>query len=202
MNRKTEHVNAGLRGCVGADYARRSTRRRLLIALGAGLLSAVRGAQAQQAHKVPQIGYVGNSTPALESALVEGFRQGLRERGYVDGRNIAIEYRWVEGKLDRVPGLAAELVRLKVDLVFAWGTPAVAAARQATSTIPIVFAGVADPVGSGFIASLARPGGNITGVSNLASGLSGKRVELLAQIVPGIKRVASLSFKTLSLLLT
>lgn len=171
---------------------RRSTRRAfLLAALATGSVAIAFGARGQTQSKMFRIGYLATTAPA-GTVNTEAFREGLRERGYVEGRNIAIEYRWVEGTLDRLPGLAAELVRLKVDLIFAWGSPAVAAAKQATSTIPIVFAGVGDPVGSGFIASLARPGGNITGMSNLARGLSGKLMELLAQIVPGIKRVAVL----------
>jgi putative ABC transport system substrate-binding protein len=170
---------------------RKTTRRELLVVLGGLLLTTPLAALAQQQGKVWRVGFLATTAPA-GAVQTEAFREGLRERGYVEGGNIAIEYRWVDGTLDRLPELAAQLVRLKVDLIFAWGTPAVAAAKQATSTVPIVFAGVADPVESGLIANLARPGGNITGMSNLARGLSAKRVELLAQIVPNIKLVAAL----------
>ncbi len=166
-------------------------RRKLVVALGAAAFVSPLSSIAQPQTKVWRIGFLTTVAPMGTPNQV-GFREGLREHGYVEGKNIAIEYRWVEGKLDRVPELAAELVRLNVDLIFAWGTPAVAAAGQATSTIPIVFAGVGDPVGSGFVASLARPGGNITGFTNLSAGLSGKHVELLSEIVPGFKRVAVL----------
>jgi putative ABC transport system substrate-binding protein len=114
----------------------------------------------------------------------------MRARGYVEGQNLSIEYRWGEGTLDNVPDAAAELVRLKVDAILAWGTLPVRAARQATSTVPIVMVGVGDPIGSGFVTSLARPGGNITGVSNLVRDVTGKRVELLAQALPGVSRLA------------
>ena len=120
----------------------------------------------------------------------EAFRQGLRELGYVEGKNIVIEYRYAEGKFDRLPALAAELVRLKVDVIVTGGPPSARAAKEATSTIPIVMMQVGDPVGSGFVASLARPGGNITGLSALAPELSGKRLELLKEIVPKLSRVA------------
>ena len=166
-------------------------RRKLLVGIATSSVAVAFGVYAQTQNKIFRIGYLATSDPT-GTQNTAGFREGLRERGYVEGRNIAIEYRWVEGTLDRLPALAAEIVRLKVDLIFAWGTPAVAAAKQATSTIPIVFAGVGDPVESGFVASLARPGGNITGMSNLSRGLSGKLVEMIAQIVPGIKRLAVL----------
>jgi len=146
-------------------------------------------AQAPQPLKVPRIGYLGSTSV---SARTEAFRQGLRELGYVEGKNIVIEWRRHEGKVDRLPALAAELVRLKVEIIVTAGAPAARAAKEATSTIPIVMTQVGDPVGSGFVASLARPGGNITGLSILAPELSGKRLELLKEIVPNLSRVALL----------
>jgi putative ABC transport system substrate-binding protein len=151
---------------------------------------------AQQPTKVRLIGCL--SGPSLSSQLprTEGFQQGLRELGYVDGKNIGIEWRYAEGKLDRLPVLAAELVRLKVDVIVTAGGSATRAAKEATSTIPIVMANDPDPVGAGFIASLARPGGNITGLSNLAPEISGKRLELLKETVPKLSRVAVLGTST------
>jgi putative ABC transport system substrate-binding protein len=143
-----------------------------------------------QPTKVPRIGYLGGVSPSTNAALIEAFRQGLRELGYVEGKNIVIEWRHHEGKVDRLPALAAELVRLKVDIIITVGPPAARAAKEATVTIPIVMMQVGDPVGSGFVASLARPGGNITGLSTLAPELSGKRLELLKEIVPKLSRVA------------
>jgi len=150
-------------------------------------LATVPSAEAQQPTKIPRIGYLGSSSG---SGRVEAFRQGLRELGYVEGKNIAIEWRHHEGKLDRLAALAAELVRLKVDIIITAGSPATRAAKEVTTTIPIVMTQVGDPVGSGFVASLARPGGNITGLSTLAPELSGKRLELLKEIIPRLSRVA------------
>ena len=147
-------------------------------------------AQAQQPKKVPRIGCLYAGSPSTQSDRIEAFRHGLRELGYVEGKNIIIEYRHAEGKLDRLPALAAELVRLKVDIIITGGAPATVAAKEATSTIPIVMTQVGDPVGTGFVASLARPGGNITGLSTLGPELSGKRLELLKEIVPKLSRVA------------
>jgi putative ABC transport system substrate-binding protein len=147
-------------------------------------------AEAQQPTKIPQIGFLSGTSLSSTSARVEAFRQGLRELGYVEGKNIVIEWRWAEGKLDRLPALAAELVRLKVDIIVAAGPAATRPAKEATSTIPIVMGFENDPVGSGVVASLARPGGNITGLSTLAPELSGKRLELLKEIVPKLSRVA------------
>jgi putative ABC transport system substrate-binding protein len=124
--------------------------------------------QAQQPTKVPRIGSLYAGTPSTQSARIEAFRQGLRDVGYVEGKNIVIEYRWAEGKFDRLPALVAELVRLKVDIIVTGGGPATRAAKEATSTIPIVMTNDADPVARGIVASLARPGGNITGLSNFA----------------------------------
>jgi putative ABC transport system substrate-binding protein len=147
-------------------------------------------ASAQQPKKVPRIGYLSNADPATESARVDAVRRALRERGYVEGQNIAIEFRYAEGKLDRLPELAAELVDLKVDIiVVAGGTRQTRAAKNATKTIPIVMTGLgADPVESGLIDSLARPGGNITGITNLGRELGGKRLELLKEAVPKVAR--------------
>jgi putative ABC transport system substrate-binding protein len=166
-------------------------RRDFLIAAGA-LLAAPLAAEAQQAAKVARIGYLSPNLAASPHQQ-EAFRQGLRDLGYVEGRNLAIEYRDAEGKAERLPALATELVALKVDvIVTGGGTPTALAAKQATKTIPIVFAGVADPVTSGLVTSLARPGGNVTGSSNLTPELVGKRLEQLTQTVPGVSRVAVL----------
>ena len=147
-------------------------------------------AHAQQPTKVPRIGYLAFASLSTLSPRIETFRQGLRELGYVEGKNIVIERRSAEGQLDRLPALAAELVRLKVNVIVTPGGPATRAAKGATATIPIVMTQVGDPVGAGFVASLARPGGNITGSSTLAPELSGKRLELLKEIVPKLSRVA------------
>jgi putative ABC transport system substrate-binding protein len=159
----------------------------------AGLLFALCvSAEAQQTKKVPRIGFLATVSPSTIPDRVEAFRQGLRELGYVEGKNIVIEWRYAEGKADRLPGLAAELVRLKVDIIVTTGPGPTRSAKTATSTIPIVMTADPDPVGEGFVASLARPGGNITGLSSLVPDLSGKRLELLKEIVPGVSRVAVL----------
>ena len=151
-------------------------------------------AWAQQPKKVPRIGYLSPSDPARESTRSEAIRLALRELGYIEGQNIAIEYRYAEGKLDRVPELAAELVRLKVDIiVVAGGAYAIRAAKNATKTIPIVMMGAGlDPVEAGLVESLARPGGNVTGLTTLSRELGGKRLELLKEAVPKLARVAVL----------
>jgi putative tryptophan/tyrosine transport system substrate-binding protein len=146
--------------------------------------------QAQQPTKIPRIGYLGFGDPSVNLARIEAFRQGLRELGYVEGKNIFIEWRSADGNADRLPSLAAELVRLKVDVIVTNGPYSTRAAKAATVTIPIVMAAVGDPVGDGIVASLARPGGNITGLSSVAPELSGKRLELLKEIVPKLSRVA------------
>ena len=151
---------------------------------------AVSGVAGTQPTKIPRIGFLGATSLSTNSARVEAFRQGLRELGYVEGKNIVIEYRWAEGKTERLPDLAAELVRLKVDIIVTPGPPVTRAAKEATVTIPIVMALDNDPVGNGFVASLARPGGNITGLATLAPEISGKRLELLKEIVPRLSRVA------------
>jgi putative tryptophan/tyrosine transport system substrate-binding protein len=161
----------------------------LLFALG---LSA----QAQQAKRIPRIGYLTAASPSANAARIEAFRQGLRELGYVEGKNIVIEWRYGGGKLDRVPALAAELVRLKVEVIVSGGAGSTRLAKEATNAIPIVMAQDPDPVGNGFVASLARPGGNVTGLSSLRSELSGKRLELLKEIVPKLSRVAVLGTST------
>ena len=147
-------------------------------------------AEAQQPTKVPRIGYLAGSALFSVSNRADAFRQGLRELGYVEGKNIVIEWRYAEGKLERVSELAAELVRLKVDIIVTAGPTPTRSAKEATKTIPIVMAQDGDPVGSGFVASLARPGGNITGLSRLTPELGGKRLELLKEIVPRLSRVA------------
>ena len=146
--------------------------------------------EAQQPTKIPRIGFLFNVAPSPGSARREAFRLGLRELGYVEGKTIVIEWRYAEGKLDRLRELAAELVRLKVDIIVTAAPGSTRAAKEATATIPIVMTNDFDPVGNGFIASLARPGGNITGLSTLAPELNGKRLELLKEIIPRLSRVA------------
>jgi ABC-type uncharacterized transport system substrate-binding protein len=156
------------------------------------LLSIGTFAEAQQAKKVQRIGYLTSNTSSAELPRFDAFRQGLRDLGHVEGQNIAIEYRHAEGKFDRLPGFAAELVGLKVDVLVGVTTNAVVAAKEATRTIPIVFIGVSDPVAAELVDSLARPGGNLTGFTNIAPVLSGKRLELLKETVPKLSRVAVL----------
>jgi len=155
-------------------------------------------AEAQQPKKIPRIGFLATVSPSTISDRVEAFRQGLRELGYVEGKNIVIEWRYEEGKADRLPppDLAAELVRLKVDVIVTAGALVTRAAKEATSTIPIVMGQDTDPVGNGFVASLARPGGNITGLATLAPEISGKQLELLKETVPKLSRVAFLGAST------
>jgi putative tryptophan/tyrosine transport system substrate-binding protein len=162
----------------------------LVYSLPVLVLTIIHLAEAQQAKKVPRIGYL---TAASASAMVpraNAFRQGLRELGYVEGKNILIEYQYADGKLDRLPALAAELVRLNIDIIVSGGPAATRPAREATSTIPIIMAQDGDPVGNGFVASLAQPGGNITGLSTIVPEMSGKRLELLKEIIPKLSRVA------------
>jgi putative ABC transport system substrate-binding protein len=149
-------------------------------------------AEAQSPKKLRLIGILESGSPASSSERIEAFRQGLRELGYVEGQNISIEYRYAEGNTDRFADFAAELVRLKVDVIVTASTPGVRAAKKASSTIPIVFASINDPVASGLVASLARPGGNITGLTNLSPDLGGKRLELLKETLPKVTRVAHL----------
>jgi putative ABC transport system substrate-binding protein len=154
------------------------------------LLITFSSTEAQQPAKIPRIGYLNASSPATNPDRIEAFRQGLRALGYVEGKNIAIEYRYAEGKLDRLPALLAELGRLKVDVIVTAGPPGTRAAKEAAVTIPIVMGFDNDPVGNGFVASLARPGGNITGLSNLSPEISGKQLELVKEIIPKLARLA------------
>jgi putative ABC transport system substrate-binding protein len=149
-------------------------------------------AQAQQTKKVPRIGVLSGGSRSSTTASTEAFRQGLRELGYLEGQNVAIEYRYAEGKLDRLPALAAELAASRVDVIVAQAPAAVRAAKNASGTIPIVMAHGGDPVAQGFVASLARPGGNITGLSNFSAELSGKRLELLREAFPKVSRIAAI----------
>jgi ABC-type uncharacterized transport system substrate-binding protein len=156
------------------------------------MLASVLFAHAQQPTKVPRIGYLTGATPGGQAVRIEAFRQGLRELGYLEGKNIGVEYRYAELKPARLPALAADLVRLKVDVIVTSAGGMTRAAKEATNIIPIVMAQDSDPVGNGFVASLARPGGNITGLSNLAPEISGKQLELLKEIIPKLSRVAIL----------
>ena len=169
-----------------------NNRRRLIILMFASLLGVPLASLGQQPAKVARIGFLEASTPSAIAARVEAFRQGLRDLGYVEGKNVVIEYRYAEGNFDRLPALAAELVRLNVNVIVTGGPTAIPAAKAATTAIPIVMAFDTDPVGSGFAASLAKPGGNITGLSTLAPELSAKQIELLKEIVPKLARVAVL----------
>jgi putative ABC transport system substrate-binding protein len=162
-----------------------------LFALTASLL-VTGSARAQEPTGVPRIGYLAASPPTASPARTEAFRHGLRELGYVEGKNILIEYRWADGKVDRLPDMAADLARLKVDVIVTAGPTVVPSAKKATSTIPIVMTFDTDPIGNGFVASLARPGGNITGLSTLSPELNGKQLELLKEIAPRLFRVAIL----------
>ena len=165
-------------------------RKIIICLLPTALLSIVSFAEAQQPKKIPTIGVLRPGSLSPPDPLVRQFRQGLRDLGYMEGKNILIEYRYAEGKSDRLPDLAAELVRIKVDVIVTTDTPAIRAAKQATTTTPIVMANVADPVATGLVASLARPGGNVTGLSNLAPDLDQKRLELLKETLPKATRVA------------
>jgi putative ABC transport system substrate-binding protein len=168
-------------------------RRREFIALLGGASAWPLAARAQQAGKLPTIGFLGASTPSAWNQWTAAFVQRLRELGWTEGRTIAIEYRWAELREERLAELAAELVRLKVDVIVTSGTPQVLAAKQATSVIPIVFAAAGDPVGNNLVASLARPGGNVTGLANLTPETGGKRLEFLREVVPGLRRLAILA---------
>src|SRR5262249_36919623 len=150
-------------------------------------------ARAQQPGKLPTVGFSGQSTRSAESELVAAFTQRLHELGWMENRSLTIEYRWSEGRAERFVQIAAEFVRLKVDVIVASGTPQVLAYKQATSIIPIVFARVGDPVANGLVASLARPGGNVTGLSVQSNELAGKRLELLREVVPNLRRVSILA---------
>jgi putative ABC transport system substrate-binding protein len=168
-------------------------RRREILALLGGVVLAAETARAQQPAKVPSIGFLGNSTAALEANLVGSFEDGLRELGYVVGQNVRIEYRWAEGDYARFPALVAELVALDVQVIVTAGTPASLAVKSAMTSIPCVMAAVGDPVGTGLVASLANPGGNMTGLSGIAPDLEGKRLQLLREVVPHLSHLAFLS---------
>ena len=164
----------------------------IVLTLCALLFALSFSAHAQQPAKIPRIGVLAGSSASGEAPRVEAFRQGLRDLGHVEDKNIAIEYRYANAKFDKLPALADELIRLKVDVLVVSTTPAVQVAKNATRTIPIVFFGVYDPVAAGLIDSLARPGGNVTGFTNIATTLAGKRLELLKETVPKLARVAVL----------
>jgi putative ABC transport system substrate-binding protein len=167
-------------------------RREFITLLGGAVAAWPLGARAQQPGKVSRIGFLGNSTAALEANLVGPFRDGLRHLGYEEGRDIVIEYRWADGRYEHFPALIAELIALKVDVIVSAGTPASLAVRNATTTIPLVMVAVGDPVATGLVASLARPGGNITGFASMALEMEGKRLELLREVVPKISHIAVL----------
>src|SRR5439155_16211488 len=167
-------------------------RRIFSLALCAMLFPLCLPVKAQQAKKVPRIGFLFGTAASAASARTEAFRQGLRDLGYVEGKNILVEYRYAEGKLERIPGLVTELLQLKIDLLLVGNLVSIRAANQVTNTIPIVMVITADPVELGIVDSLAQPGGNITGIATLIRELSGKRLELLKEAVPGISRVGVL----------
>jgi putative ABC transport system substrate-binding protein len=154
------------------------------------ILAWVQSAEAQQPKKVARIGFLGNSTAALEANLIGPFRDGLRDLGYVEGKNILIEYRWAEGNYERFPALLAELIALKVDVIVTAGTPATQAYQKAKTSIPLVMVAVGDPVGTGIVAALNRPGGNITGLTSISPELEGKRIELLREVIPKLSHIA------------
>jgi putative tryptophan/tyrosine transport system substrate-binding protein len=165
-------------------------RRREFVTLLSGVLAWPLVADAQQAGKLPTIGFLGQSTRSASSEWVVAFVERLRELGWFEGRNVAIDYRWAEGRTEDLEEIAVEFVRHKVDVIVTSGTPQVLAVRQVASVVPIVFATAGDPVGMGLVASLARPGGNITGLATLAAELAGKRLEILREVVPGLARLA------------
>lgn len=165
-------------------------RRRKFITLLGGAAAWPLAARAQP--KISRVGFMGNSTAALEANLVGAFRDGLHELGYEEGRNIIIEYRWADGKYEQFPALVAELIAAKVDVIVTAGTPAALAVKKATTTVPLVMVAVGDPVGTGLVPSLARPGGNLTGLSSIAPDLEGKRLDILREVVPTLSHVAIL----------
>jgi putative ABC transport system substrate-binding protein len=157
-----------------------------------GILLGSLAAQAQQTGNVYRIGFLGNSTAALEANLVGPFREGLRDLGYIEGRNVLIEYRWAEGKYDRFPALIGELLALKVAVIVTAGTPATLAVKKATTSVPLVMTAVGDPVGTGIVPSLSHPGGNITGLTAISTEMDAKRLELLREVVPSVSYIALL----------
>ena len=174
----------------------RLKRRELITVLGAvAVAPSLAGAllaNAQPAARLPRVGFLGNSTAELEANLVGPFRQGLRDLGYQEGRNIMIEYRWAEGRYERFPALIAELLAARVDVIVTAGTPASLAVKKATTSVPFVMVAVGDPVATGLVTSLARPGGNITGLTSIAEEIEGKRLELLKEVAPTVSHVAVL----------
>src|SRR5690242_13461081 len=167
-----------------------NNRRKLVIAMGAGTLGAPLLSFAQQPGKIPRIGYLAPTSSVVASSQSEAFREALRELGYTDGKNVVIEWRYADGRSERLPELAIELVRLKVDVIVTQSAPAIRAVQQATKVIPIIMANVGDPIAQGFVATLAHPGGNITGFTNLSPDLGTKRLEILKEVSPKIFRVA------------
>ena len=168
-------------------------RREFITLLGGAAAAWPVAARAQQAGKLPTIGYLGSSTAVVMSQWTVAFVQRLRELGWIEGRTVTIEYRWAEGRSERAAEIVAEFVRLKVDVIVTSGTTNVVAAKEATSLIPIVFAAAGDPIGAGLVASLSRPGGNVTGLSQQQTDTAGKRLELLREVVPGLRRLAILA---------
>jgi len=167
-------------------------RRKLIFAMGAGALATPLCSFAQQQGKIWRVGFLTAYSSSAETPAFDSFRQAMRELGYDNGRNIAYETRWAEGELERLPGMAEDLVKFKPDVMLVANTPSVMAAKKATTTIPIVMVGVGDPVGTGLVDNLARPGGNVTGFTNIIGEMSGKRLELLKEVVPRLSRVAAL----------
>ena len=165
-------------------------RREFITLLGGAAAAWPFAVRAQQSRRMRTIGFLGNSTAALEENLITPFRDGLRALGYVEGRDVLIEYRWAEGNYDRLPALVRELLALNVDVIVTAGTPATFAVKQATTSVPLVMVAVGDPVDTGIVPSLAHPGGNITGLSSIAPELEGKRLELLKEVVPALARLA------------
>jgi ABC-type uncharacterized transport system substrate-binding protein len=168
------------------------SRRAFLATMTSSLLGVPIAAGAQPAGKIPRIGFLGNATPALEAHLVGPFREGLRDLGYVEGQNIVIDYRWADGDYARLPGLIAELIAQRVDVIVTAGTPASLAVKKATTSVPLVMVAVGDPVATGLVASLGRPGGSITGLTSIAAEMEGKRLELLREVIPRISHIAVL----------
>ena len=186
-----------IRARASLQYSNTPIPQRLLtfcLALCALLFAFCQSTEAQQPKRVSLVGYLAGSSISIQKRNVEAFRQGLRELGYIEGKNILLEYRWAEAKFDRLPALAAELVGLKADVIVTAGTRPTVAAKQATSTLPIVVASAGDLVGAGLVASLARPGGNVTGLTNIDPDLSAKRLELLKETIPPLSRVAILYY--------
>jgi putative ABC transport system substrate-binding protein len=164
----------------------------IVVAFTISVLITPSASQAQHSGHVPRVGYLGTSSPSLEPELVKAFREGLRDHGYVEGQNIVIEYRWAEGNYQRFPDLVADLVKLKVDLILTAGTPGALAAKRATQTIPVVMAVTGDAVATGLVSSLARPGGNLTGLTTMVPDLEGKRLEILREVLPKLMTVVVL----------